>query len=162
LLLIDKKFRGDGSEIKDVMEKTATDEELEGLLFYLLKNATEICNKQEIHYPMAFEQVRDEWDRHSKGLKKFHDEYIEHNVHLKTIKPEAYEAWLKYCNENGIKSKGRNKFYESFEDIVNVASMYTWIEDMRVHVYPGIRIRSKEEVESRKQQGLDRHMSDSK
>ena len=154
LITIEKRFRDSKNEIKNVMEKTVTDSELDGLVTHLLKNATKIYKMQNIHHSMTISAIKDQWDRHTKGIKLFVAKWIVKDDNTRCVRSTVNERWIKFCEENGITRKGRNKFYESFEDIVGVESVTTRVENMQGHFYFGIRLRSPTEVKSIEQKGV--------
>ena len=147
LVRLDNKFRKKKDvEIKDVIKKAATPEELEGLIYYLLKNASEIWNLQEIHFPMDYSTVENTWNAFGNRIKEFVKIWIEQGVDSRLEHNEPWNKWLSYAFEKEFKPKNRRKFTEIFNEIVGNIPSVTRSNGLEMRAYSGIRLRTEDEV----------------
>ncbi len=146
LITIETKHRGTVKEINKIMEKTATVEQLEGLITYLLKNTTEIYQMQKIHHPMTSKQVEDVWNRHGNRIREFIKKWCVKGVTFATERGEVWDKWLGHALDKEFPSKGRDTFYEQFEEIVGVKAVATERGGMKGRYYIGIRLISDQEL----------------
>ena len=146
IIRVDKKFRHQKDEIKNVMRKTATDEELDGILTFLLKNATWIYNNETYHHKISLVDVENIWNAYGNRIKMFYQKWIEKGSTHKTEASEPYNKWMSHCIQNGFKPKDKKQFYGIFDEIAGVTPTKTRIDDEQCRAYIGFRIKSDEEI----------------
>ena len=156
LIKIDRKFRTTKDEIKNIFEKVATNEELDGFITYLLKNATKIYENQKIEYPIDVSIVSSIWNQHGNRIRNFIDKWIDKDPTFKTQKPDVWNKWLSIALKNKFPAKHKIKFYETFEEIIGISSLKIRLDkDVTIWGYQGLRIKSDEEVKKEEQESLD-------
>lgn len=146
LVRVDKKFRHQDSEIKNIMQKTATVPELEGLITYLLKNATWMYENEKYHHTIAVKDVEAIWNSFGNYIKQFTEKMLVYGV----FREEAsipYNNWMAYCVKIGHKPKSKKEFSEIFNEIVGSTPSPTRNKDGdAIRSYTGFRFKTDEEI----------------
>lgn len=148
LLKLNQKFRHEKGEIKRIVEKI-DGREFDGFITYLLKNATEIFEMQGIHYPQSTAETERIWNEHGNDVRKFVEKWVERG-NFKTHSGEFWNRWQEHANDNAIAIKGRNQFYEAFDDIVGQEAISIRDGIDSYHGYFGLRVRSYDELTEQK------------
>lgn len=152
VIRIEKKFRNTSNQTKAIMEKTASESELSGLVTFLLKNATWVWENQNIHYPINIQTVRDTWNLHGNRIKEFFETRCEKGAHRED-QNDVWNAWISFANKKNYPLKDKKKFHEIFDEVVGNTPTKTRIgtgEDSRqVWAYAGFRILEEKEIASR-------------
>lgn len=151
IVRMDQKFRATEKEIKNVFEKVveANPKELDGLITYLLKNATEIYGMQKIHNPMKPKQVMAIWNQFGNHIREFISKHVIHtkDASKPTKRESVWVAWQDYAMEKSIDEKTRNNFYEKFEQIIEIEPVKVKDEYGNTIVsFPGIRLKTDDEL----------------
>lgn len=149
IIKLNRKFRDTEDEVRNVFQTIVDlDDELDGFMTYLLNNAKEIHDNQEIHFPQSTTKTEELWNQVGNQVGKFSDIWIEHSGDNKGERTTFYQKWLDYQQENNLKPIGRNKFYETFEDLNSVApTMIRVTKEIEYRGYQGIRLRTQDEVD---------------
>jgi phage/plasmid-associated DNA primase len=146
LAQLNNRYRHTDNEIKNVMKKTATDDELDGFITYLLKNATWIAKHERTHYLLKPKDTRDIWNIFGNRIKNFFKKYFEIGASKKTPKQEVHNKWLHHALETGFGANDKKKFFALFDEIVGTAPMNTRIGNDQVYAYAGFGLKSSEEI----------------
>ena len=154
LAQLNNRYRHTDKEIKNVMKKTATDEELDGFITYLLKNATWIAKYEKTHYPLKPKNTRDIWNIFGNRIANFFKKYFEIGASLHTPKQEVHDKWLHHALENEFGANDKKKFFELFDEIVGTAPMNTRIGLDQVYAYAGFGLKSNEVMKEETQDKL--------
>jgi hypothetical protein len=149
IIRLDRKIRGTADEIKNVFDQVQDlDDELDGLMTYLLNNAKWIYDNQDIHYPQSTKQTEELWNQVGNQVGRFSEIWIEHGGENKGERTTFYQKWLDYQIDNDLAPIGRNKFYEIFEELNSVApAMIRLNQFTEFRGYQGIKLRTQEEVD---------------
>lgn len=146
IIRVDKKFRHQKEEIKRVMEKTATDEQMNGFITYLLKNATWIAQNETIHHVMDVNDVENIWNTFGNRIKMFIKKWIVMSPSAKTDSGDPYNKWMKHCMDNKFKPKDKKRFSEIFNENVGITPTNSRIDGDNWYGYVGFRLKTDEEV----------------
>lgn len=146
LASIETKFRGMENQIHKVMEKTATPEELDGFITYLLKNTTEIYQMQKIHYPISSKEVEKAWNKHGNRIREFIKKWCVKGSDFATERGDVWDKWESHALGKDFAVKGRDTFYEQFEEIIGVKPISSTRDGVNGRYYIGIRIISDQEL----------------
>ncbi|WP_299290534.1 DNA primase family protein [Nitrosopumilus sp.] len=147
LIKLTQKFRHTKKEIKNVFENIK-EKEFDSFISYLLKNATKIYKNKSIKYPQTTEQTESLWNEFGNQVRAFIDEWIEKDI---SFKEEASKIWEKFFNESsmrGVKPRGKNQFYDKFNEIIGNTSTKIREDDITFYGYPGIRLKTVDEKEN--------------
>lgn len=155
LIKIENKFRGSQKEIKSIMKSTVTEEQLNGFVTFLLRNATEIWKNQKIRHPMTFQTVEDNWNLFGNRIKEFIAKWIEIGADYRSEQNEPYDRWLSYALEKGYHNKDKRKFKKIFEELMGSSPTVSRIEGEQTRVYHGFRVKNRREVEEEERTFLD-------
>jgi len=155
LIRIDKKFRRQSNEIKNVMDKVGSDEQLSGLITYLLKNAKWMLDNQSYHHTINTKDVENIWNTFGNKVQIFVKKWIVFDPRARTESGEPFNQWSNYAHENGIKPGVRKKFKEIFEEIVGNVPTKTRINNIECYAYSGFRMKTEEEIKTDNQTTLD-------
>ena len=155
LIKADTKFRNTDNEIKNIFVKVATVEQLEGFITYLLKNATRIFENEKIKKQISTKEVKKIWDQHGNRIREFKKIWLVMGVGYKTQKYDVWNLWLSEALRTKKPARGKNKFYEKFEEIIGLTAIKTRIkvntgEYTEVYAYHGFRLRTEEEASEEK------------
>jgi len=156
LAKLDNRFRHTGKEKKNVMQNTATDDELDGFITYLLKNATWILKHQKTHYPLKPNQTKNIWNLFGNRIKNFFEKFFVVGSTLKMPKGAVFDKWLHHALENQYPANDRKKFFELFDEIVGTAPMNTRIGNEQVYAYSGFALKTDEERKKESQMKIKR------
>ena len=154
IIRVDRKFRHQQDEIKNVMKKTATEDELDGFVTFLLKNATWIAENENYHHIISVTDVENIWNTHGNRIKMFVSKWIEKGPSFKTENAEPYNKWMSHCIQMGFKPKDKKQFNSIFNEIVGVTPANMRIDGQVTYGYSGFRIKSQEEVGKEEQTQL--------
>lgn len=146
IIRVDKKFRHQEDEIKNVMKKTATEPELEGFITYLLKNATWIYENESYHYRLPVREVEVIWNTFGNRIRMFVEKWIEKGPSYRIESNEPFNKWMSYCIHHDFKPKTKKHFSEIFDEIVGNTPSKTRIDNNECYAYTGFRIKTDEEV----------------
>jgi len=151
LVRIENKFRGQENQINKIIEKVSTDEQLNGFITYLLKNAAEIYENQKIHHPMSCKAVSEIWNQHGNRIREFIKKWFVKDPEYKTERQEVFDKWLNHSLDKEFPSKGRDTFYDQFEEIVGMYAISTRRDSIPGRYYVGLRLLNKSEIELKKE-----------
>jgi hypothetical protein len=151
LVRIDNKFRGTDNQVNKIMQKTATELELDGFVSFLLKNASELYELQKIHHPMKSNEVEAIWNLHGNRIKEFFKKWFVKDPQAKTEVSEVFDKWLGHALEKEFPPKGRNTFYDQFEEIAATSAIHTRKDNAPGRYYVGLRLLTKKELEMKKE-----------
>lgn len=164
IIRMDQKFRGSESQINNVIKQVATEDQLNGFCTYLLKNATEIYQKQSIHHPINIDTVKQLWNLHGNRIREFFEVCCEKSD-VREDKNDVWNAWIAFANRKDYSIKDKKKFYEIFDEVVGFTPTKTRLgtgEDSRqVYAYSGFRLLREEEIAKKETINLDYTMNDS-
>lgn len=146
IIRVDKKFRHQNDEIKRVMEKTATIDELSGMVTYLLKNATWIYENENYHHVIDVMEVENIWNTFGNRIKMFVNRWIERGISYRVESNEPFNKWMSHCIQKGFKSKDKKQFSRIFDEIIGNTPSRTRIDGNECYAYSGFRIKTDEEV----------------
>lgn len=146
IIRVDKKYRHQETEIKQIMRKTATESQLDGFVTYLLNNATEIFKNESYHYPINLSTVESIWNTYGNRIKMFTEKWIERGVSFRTESSEPYNKWMNYCIQNNFKPKDKKQFSKIFNEIIGNTPTRTRIDNVECNAYTGFRIKTDEEI----------------
>jgi len=165
LIRIDKKFRHKDTEIKNVMKKVTDPNEggqgLDGLVTYLLKNATWIAEHEKYHYPISPRTVSEIWNIFGNRIGEFKKKWIVVEPSYRLDSNEPFNKWSEYCNEFGYKAKSKKLFKEIFDELVGNIPTKTRKklpdsdEKVEIYAYTGFRIKSQEEFDAEDKTKID-------
>ena len=161
IIRVDRKFRHQSDEIKRVMEKTATDEELDGLITYLLKNAHWIHENESFHHGISVVDVENIWNTFGNRIKMFVKKWTEDGVgeRFKTEYSELYNRWMSHCQKNNFKPKDKKRFSQIFNEIVGKSPTSSRIDGDNWYGYSGFRLKSEKEVADEEMRPFDTSVS---
>ncbi|MBL7002271.1 MAG: hypothetical protein ISR80_05920 [Nitrosopumilus sp.] len=151
---LNNRVRHTKKEVKNVMQKTATKTQLEGIIFYLLQNATWIAKHEKTHYAINPQETKNTWNLFGNRLQMFYDKYFIASASAKTEKGKVFDKWLHHALENNYQVKDKRTFYEMFDEIVGTYPMKTRINDDQVYAYSGFRLKSNDELKNETQMKL--------
>lgn len=154
LIRIDKKFRHQKTEIKNVMDKVATDEQLSGLITYLLKNAKWMYDNQRYHHTINTKEVENIWNTFGNRIQVFSKKWIVFDAASRTESGDPFNLWSKYAHQNNFKPRDKKKFKEIFEEIVGNVPTKTRINGIECYAYSGFRVKTEDEVRKEEQTKL--------
>ena len=152
LVRINKKYRHGTEEIKNVMQKVATDCQLDGFLTYLLKNATWMAENESYHHPIPVSKVESIWNTFGNRILEFKEKWIVIDARHRLDSADPFNKWSEYCNTHNYKTKTRKEFKEIFDELVGNIPTKTrkmvegTAESVEVYAYTGIRIKTNEEI----------------
>ena len=144
LIKLTQKFRHTKKEVKKVFE-IIKEKEYDGFITFLLKNATKIYKNKGIKYPQSTFETESLWNEFGNEIRKFIDTWLEKGVGLTE---QAAEIWNKFFTEQssrGLNVKGKNQFYDKFNEIIGSTSTQIREGDERYWGYLGIKLRTIEE-----------------
>ncbi len=146
IIRVDRKFRHQQEEIKRVMEKTATKDELDGFVTFLLKNATWMYDNESYHHTISSIDVENIWNTFGNRIKMFVDKWFEKGEAYRTESSEPFNKWMSYCIKKGFKAKDKKQFSSIFNEIVGNTPSVTRIDGVECRAYTGFRIKTDEEI----------------
>ena len=155
LIKITNKFRGTDKQIRNVMKKVATADELDGIITYLLKNSTLLYDMQNIHHPMMYGTVKETWNLHGNRIQEFINKWVERGAAYKTEQAEPWNKWLSYAIQKDIPAKDKRQFKQIFDELIGNTPTKTRVDDVQCYAYHGFRIKSDEEVAGKETLRLD-------
>ena len=149
IIRMDKKFRGTEEQIRNVFRKVASEDQLNGFITYLLKNATEIFNLQKIHHPMSLSSVKDIWNIFGNRVKEFFETWCMKGE-FREDQNDVWNRWISFANLKSYHIKDKKKFHPLFDEIVGNTPTKTRIgkdeDSKQVYAYHGFRLLRDEEV----------------
>jgi phage/plasmid-associated DNA primase len=161
LVRIDKKYRHRDGEIKNVMKKVATDEQLDGFLTYLLQNAFWIANEEKYHHPISLSTVESIWNTLGNRIKEFKKKWIVDEPSYRLDSNDPFNKWSEYCITNNYHAKSKKEFKEIFDELVGNTPTKTRKkldgseESVEIYAYTGIRLKTDEEIQEEEQNKID-------
>ncbi|MBL7015238.1 MAG: hypothetical protein ISR79_02610 [Nitrosopumilus sp.] len=155
LAKLNNRVRHTDKEVKNIMQKTASKDELEGFVFYLLQNATWIAKHEKTHYSINPQDTKNTWNLFGNRIQMFYEKYFVVSASDKTESRVVFDKWLHHALENNFQVKDKKKFYEVFDEIVGTYSMKTRIDNEQVYAYSGFRLKSNEELKNETQTKLE-------
>ena len=156
MIKIDRKFRTTKNEIKNIITKTATQQQLNGFITYIVKNAHEIYKNGKIHYQYDTSVIQNIWDQHGNRIKQFIEKWIEKGTSFRIERPSVWNKWLEISLAEKTPAKKKNKFYEKFEEIIGISSTKIRLDEKTTTWgYQGFRIKTDEEVAKEETSGLE-------
>lgn len=152
LLKLIQKFRHTDKEIKNVFQ-IIEKSEFDGCITYLLKNATWIYEKGNIHYPQSTQKTESLWNEYGNEVRGFIERWLEKGVELKE---QSAEIWNKFFSEqlaNDRQPRGRNQFHKKFDEIVGTTATQIRNGEDRYWGYLGFKLKTVDEKDE--QQKID-------
>lgn len=146
IIRIDKKFRHQEGEIKNVMKKTASEDQLEGFVTYLLKNASWIYVNESYHHKLPVRDVESIWNTFGNRIKMFTQKWIEKGPSYRIEQSEPFNKWMSYCIQHDFKPRTKKHFSAIFDEIVGNTPTKTRIDNNECYAYSGFRIKTDEEI----------------
>ena len=146
IIRVDKKFRHEETEIKNLMKKTATEDQLEGFITYLLKNASWVFLNESYHHKMPVSEVESIWNTFGNRIRVFVNKWIEKGPSYRTEQSEPFNKWMSYCIHHDFKARTKKHFSDIFEEIVGNTPTKTRIDGNECYAYSGFRIKTDEEI----------------
>ena len=146
IIRVDKKFRHEDGEIKNVMKKTASEDQLEGFITYLLKNASWIYSNESYHHRLPVNDVESIWNTFGNRIRMFVNKWIEKGPSYRVEQSEPFNKWMSYCIHNDFKPKTKKHFSAIFDEIIGNTPTKTRIDNNECYAYTGFRIKTDEEV----------------
>ena len=146
IVRIDKTHRGQTTEVKRIMEKVSTPDQLEGLITYLCKNATWIYDQEKIHHPMHISTVKEVWNLYGNRIREFVTKYVVMGADERVESNQPYNRWLSFCIKKGWQSKNKKEFSKVFDEIVGTTPTKTRIDEVQCYAYLGFRIKEDKEL----------------
>jgi len=146
IIKINNKFRGQKTEVKRVMEKVCTKEQLEGFITYLLKNATWIYENNNIHHPQEFITTQETWNMFGNRVKQFVEKWVVKGMNERVEHNEVFNKWLGFCAEKKYRAKDKKSFVKVFDEIVQSTPTKTRRDGIEVYSYSGFRLKTDEEL----------------
>ena len=144
IIKLTQKFRGTKKEIKNIWE-AIDDSEFDEFVSYLVRNASKIFKKQNITYPQSTEQTERLWNEYGNNIRQFIEEWIEKDSESRQQNGEVHSKWLQHCIDNGLSAKGRNQFYEKFNEIIGSSPVKFRDGDEFFYGYIGIKLKTIDE-----------------
>lgn len=149
IIKIDQKFRGTENQIRNVFRNVATEEQLNGFVTYLLKNATWIFLNQSIHHPINIHTVKEIWNLHGNRIREFFTSYCAKGE-FREDQNDVWNRWITYANRMGYQIKDKKKFHQLFDEIAGNTPTKTRIgsgeESKQVYAYQGFRLLRDDEI----------------
>lgn len=156
LAKLDNRFRHTDKEKKNVMQETATNEELDGFITYLLKNATWIEKHESTHYPLRPDVTKGLWNIFGNRIRNFFEKHFIISSTMKTAKQEVHDRWLHHALQNNFQAGDKKKFFALFDEIVGTAPIYTRTGIDQGYAYAGFGIKSNDELKKESQVKIKR------
>ena len=145
-LRADKKYRHEQGEIKNVMKKVGTEEQLSGFITYLLHNANWIYANEGYHYPIGIAEVETIWNAFGNRIKMFIKKYTVPSSSIRVISGDVFNDWMNYAHREGFKPKDKKRFTKIFDEIIGNSPTKTRIDNNEVYAYTGFRMKTPEEI----------------
>jgi phage/plasmid-associated DNA primase len=162
LVRIDKKFRHQSAEIKNVMQKIANEPQLDGFITYLLKNATWMAEHEKYHHPISVKLVESIWNTFGNRISEFKKKWIVMDATYRLDANDPYNKWSEYCIKNNFKSKTKKEFKDIFDELVGNIPTKTRksqpgdSETVEIYAYTGFRLKNEYEIEKEEQNPITR------
>ena len=148
------KIRNSSEDIKDIIEKTITDDEMDGAISFFLDRAYYVYQNQKITDSQTTNEVESIWNEFGNMIRQFVQTRLVRVSGAKVVKGDLFEAWDDYVYQKNFHQGAgtKSKFYKKFEDIIGIEAHYTRDNDGQQHyVYPGYRLKTDEELEKESQ-----------
>ena len=155
-IILQTKFRGTEQDIPDIVQNKINDENYNGYITLVLKNATKIFNSKVLpHANTSFEEKMI-WDEHSGWIMKFCEKYMvkdsENNVRTHAV----WMEWVNYAANNGITPGLTNTLTKAVLSYCKMKGTKTKRDNGKIErVYEGYTIRSKHEIDKMDAESLD-------
>ena len=160
VIKITNKFRGQTNVIKNLFQKIATEDQLDGFITYLLQNARDIWVNQKVRHPIEVRTVRETWNLHGNRIREFSELTLEKGVSFRVDQVEVWNRWLSYAKQKDYPSKDKKKFHQIFDEIVGNSPSKTRLgtgdDSRQVYAYSGFRLLREEEIADKQTLRLDR------
>ena len=144
IIKLTQKFRGTKKEIKNIWEDVS-DSEFDEFISYLIRNISKIYKNQSIKYPQTTTQTENLWNEYGNNIRQFIEEWIEKDPEAKQQNGEIHSRWLQHCIDKGISPKGRNQFYDKFNEIIGSSPTKFRDGDDLFYGYIGIKLKTIDE-----------------
>ena len=149
IIKIDQKFRGADTQIKNVVKKIASEDQLSGFITYLLKNATDIFNLQRIHHPINLNTVKEIWNIHGNRIREFFMNWCIKGE-FREDQNDVWNRWISFANIKNYQVKDKKKFHQIFDEVAGNTPTKTRIgngeESRQVYAYHGFRLLRDDEI----------------
>lgn len=146
LAKMDHQFRNTDEEIKNVIKQVSTPEQLDGFITYLLKNASQIYEMQNIHHPTTSKIVSELWNQYGNRIHEFIRKWCVKGNTVRVEKSDVWDRWLGESLKKEQPAKGRNIFYKQFEEILGMTATKGRDGDILGYYYNGLRLKTEDEV----------------
>lgn len=154
IIQMNQKFRGTDKVIRNLMKTIATDEELDQMISYLLRNSHWIWENKNIHHPMLPKAVQDTWNIFGNRIKEFIGKWIVKGVDHRAPQDQVWDKWLSFANKHDYHAKDKKKFKAIFDELMGSAPTKTRIDGEQVWAYSGFRLYTDEEMKKFEQSAL--------
>lgn len=144
IIKLTQKFRGTEKEVKNIWEPI-TDSEFDEFISYLIRNVSKIYKNQNIKYPQSSTQTESLWNEYGNYIRQFIEEWVEKDPNTKQQNGEIHTRWLQHCIDNGLSPKGRNQFYDKFNEIIGSSPVKFRNGDDLFYGYIGIKLKTLDE-----------------
>lgn len=130
-----KSGTADSNRSRKILEDK---EELAGVLNFMLEGYKRYADRGHFLPPDSCVDAKDEWLSEANNVVRFVKENIKvnsdsnHRMELASVVYKRYERW---CDNNGIKSKGRNNFYL---DLANIGISKKQSSGNALYLYGGV------------------------
>ena len=146
LARIDHQFRNTKEEIKNIIRQVSTPEQLDGFITYLLKNASQVYEMQNIHHPTTSKIVSELWNQYGNRIHEFIKKWCIKGVTFRIEKSNVWDRWLAESLKKELPAKGRNIFYKQFEEILGMTATKGRDGDVLGYYYNGLSLKTEEQV----------------
>ena len=112
-------FRGKNAQ-KELKNWITTPEELSGLLNHALAGLYQLQEEQEFNETATIKEALAEYQRQNDPVKAFLDECCICDTDRQCERKLLFNAFDKFCNENGYKSMSNRDFYKKIRRLTEV------------------------------------------
>jgi len=127
----------------NILEKTATPQELAGLLNWALKGLKKLLDKGDFSISKTFEELRSQYIAASNSAKAFIEECLEYNQSHETKIPEEelYRTYIHYCRGNNLPTMRKANFTQNMHQYLPEAKQTNArINGKTVHVWQHVKL----------------------
>ena len=146
LAKIDHQFRNTDQEVKNAIKVVSTPDQLDGFITYILKNASQIYEMQNIHYPTNSKIVSAIWNQYGNRINDFIKKWFVKGITFKIEKSDVWDKWLGESLKKELPAKGKNTFYKQFEEILGMTATKGRDGDILGYFYNGLRLKTDVEM----------------
>lgn len=111
IIPFEQRFEGK-NEDKDILSKLTTEENLSALLNQALIGLRRVMQNKGFTQPEKVKQALAEYEKQNDPVKAFVDDMLEFDPVGEIERGELYDAFCRFCTEEGYKEVTRNYFYQ--------------------------------------------------